>query len=204
MKLYHLHNDEYEPEKFTEGNEFIIGDKLNHFTRSFMDRSSTYIDSQKEEDGKIICHHKAIMDLLDIEVISNMSDEAKVNLVEIVRAFISNNEIDIRELIMEEVRVKYFPTRPSRQTCMWLTDERSLPYWEHILNKVSNKSIYELEVEGNIFVSTGDLIPTGHYPHDIMYEEAMKYWNPSEEYLQYRVDKEYLVTGRAKVLRRVK
>jgi len=204
MKLYHLHNDEFEGEKYVEGNEFTIGGELNPFTRDFMDRSTTYIESSKKENGNLVCYHKAILDLLDIAVISEMSDDEKIKLVETVRGVISNNQIDIRELIMEEVRFKYFPTRPSRQTCMWFSDEQSLPYWEHILDRKKNKSIYEMEVEGNIFVSTGDLIPSGHLPHDIMFEQAMKYWDPNPEYLQYRTDKEYLATGTAKVLRRVK
>lgn len=141
---------------------------------------------------------------MDIEKISKMSDKEKIDLVDRVKEIIHNSNIDFRELILEEVRLRCFNDRPTRYKCMWLTDEESLPFWLDTLKNIKELKTYELEVDGNIFVSTNSLLPDGYITKDLIYSKALEYWNPKEEDLKDAKDKEYLFEGKVKVLKRIK
>ena len=67
-----------------------------------------------------------------------------------------------------------------------------------------NYHLFEVEADGNIFVSTDKLLPCGYHKVRMIYEESFRYWNPSEEDLKDAKDKEYLFVGNLRILRRVK
>lgn len=96
---------------------------------------------------------------------------------------------------------------------MFLTDEEGLNRWFEILkqnglrfyyDKVNPFDIFEVEADGNIFVSTSKLIPNRSSMIKNMESEAERYWNPTEYELNHSNTKEYLLEGTAKLLRKVK
>ena len=54
-----------------------------------------------------------------------------------------------------------------------------------------------------MFVSLDRLLPRCYMPHNDMYEQALKYWNPSKEDLKKVNEKEYLLEGTMKLVKRV-
>ena len=204
MKLYHIHKPNKYDELFVEGNSFEVGKKGNSLYSEFLNRSSSYLHHTEEIEGQIYNHRNNINELLEIDEINKMTSKQKRDLFYLIKGYVIDSQIDIRELILEEVRYKHFNNLPSRRSCMWLTDEESLDRWYKLLNYKDGYSLYEVDVDGNIFVSTNTLLPKSHCSRDLMYRASFDYWNPKEENLKDAKDKEYLFEGEVKVLRRVK
>lgn len=204
MKFYNIHRSNQYDDLYYEGSSFIVGDKPNQLRNDFLSRSITYIDHTEKKNDITINYRKPLRDLINVEKISSMSDKEKIELVNMVYGNLHDIEIDLRELILEDVRLRYFNDRPSRNSCMWITDYKSLSYWKRNLKSKSEVSIFEVDVDGNLFVSTDTLLPYGYLSSEHIYEQSFKYWNPKEEDLKNAKDKEYLFEGRVKILRRVK
>ena len=96
---------------------------------------------------------------------------------------------------------------------MFLTDERNLEYWYNKLCKDTSRfeflsndpiKVFEVEAEGNLFESSIDLLP-GIYDMNLNIKgNANRYWAPSEYDLNNSYPNEYLLEGKAKILRRIK
>ena len=204
MKLYHIHKPNQHDEYFQEGAVLPAGSGINYFRGDFLNRSSSYLKSTEEQDGKTIRHFDSISNLINVDTIREMTDEEKIKLVDTVYAYVRNSQTDIRELILEDVRIRRFRERPSRYKCMWLTDHEGLNTWLRLLNTDDNAMVFEVEANGNVFVSTNKLLPASYIPYNDMYKQACHYWDPSKEDLRNAEDREYLVTGDVKLLKRVK
>ena len=204
MKLYHIHKPNKYDGLYEEGNIFVVGNSRNTFMDEFLDRTASYLHHSEEKDGKILDVRHNIDELLDLERIKNMTKEQQEEVFYIIKKYVINSEIDFRELILEEVRSRYFVNLPSRRKCIWLCDEQSLEKWIKYLEAKDDAKIFEVETKGNLFVSRDSLLPQLHYPRDVMYKMAYDYWNRSEESLKDADDKEYLFQGEVKLLRRVK
>ncbi len=204
MKLYHIHKPNKYDDLYVEGNSFEVGKKANSFYSEFLNRSSSYLHHVEEKDGKTINHRNNINELLELDEINNMTPEQKKELFYLIKGYVIDSQIDIREMILEEVRFRYFNDLPTRRSCMWLTDEESLEKWYKLLKYGDGYSLYEVDVDGNLFISTNELLPQTHCSRDLMYKAAYDYWKPTKEDLKDAKDKEYLFEGEVKILRRVK
>ena len=204
MKLYHIHKLNKYDDLYKVGNTIYIGGKSNIFREDFLSESSSYIKNTELKDGMKINHRNDINELLDLDKINKMNGKDKEKLFYLIKNYIKNSQIDIRELILEEVRCKCFDDKPSRYSCMWLTDESSLDSWYKLLLNKNEYQLFEMEVDGNIYVSTNELLPVCFHSYNLMYKEAYDYWNVNYNDIKNRSDKEYLLEGSAKILRRVK
>ena len=98
------------------------------------------------------------------------------------------------------LRYKNYPTRPSRRSCMWLTDEECIDSWITLLEeKGTNYNVFEMNLDGNIFCSTEELLPRQESRIKEIEEQAKKYWNPTKEDLEKSIKREYLFEGIARV-----
>ncbi len=204
MKLYHIHKPNKYDELYYEGSNIFIGNNYNAFTNDFFERSAAYLKNREEVNGKLYCHYGNITELLDNDKIANMSAEEKLKTLDIIRNYVRNSQIDTREMILEQVREACFSHLPSRRYCAWLTDEESIDTWMEYLRYRDGYQLFEVEADGNLFVSTNKLLPDGYHKIKMIYEESFGYWNPSEDDLKDAKDKEYLFEGNLKILRRVK
>ena len=202
MKLYHIHTKNKYDDLFYEGSSFIVGDKPNYFRDCFLKRNGAYLDHSEIRNGLVVNHYSNLSDILDINLFNDMTLDEKERLFKIIHNYVKYSSIDFREMILEDVRLRYFNDRPSRNRCMWLTDEKSLPFWLGQLKE--DKELYKVDVDGNIFVSTDRLLPDGYMPRELIYNKAFDYWDPRKENLEYAKDKEYLFEGRVRILKRVK
>ena len=205
-KLYHIKkfNDLSEDIKVGQTLEFNKN-KLNNFRYFQKDYSGCYCSKTEEIDGKIINHYEDITTLLKYEDLKKKSEEEIKRILAILEAFHSCTCMEKREMILEEVRREKYTDKPSRYNCMWLTDEECISNWVKLLNAhEGNYSINEMELDGNIFVSTDELLPVTIHKTEDMYDEAHKYWNPTQEQLDVSKKREYLFEGIAKVKRKIK
>ena len=56
----------------------------------------------------------------------------------------------IREQVFEDVRKMYYPDKPSRQTCLWVSEADQLPYWKTMASNIE-RTVLTLELNGVLF-----------------------------------------------------
>lgn len=203
MILYHVHRINQFDKDFSIGNTLEFGNKYNDLKSRSMNHCCMFQDDiiKKEDEGRIVL--RDLETFISFDKIKNMSVSRQLDLLTAVKKYIHNSKLDIREMILEEVRLREHPNYPSRYTCAWLTDEASLPYWCEALNVQEEEYVaLQVEADGNIFVSTDDLLPRSCMSNEDIYKGAYQYWNPSEADLK-RNAREYLLDGKMKILKRV-
>ena len=213
MKLYHIHRENKYDDLFKEGNIIEFGKEDNFFKESLYDISSSFTEVKTLEDGKNIKKYKRFDEIIYQANFEKYSRQNQLQLLQMVSEYISLSSTLNREMMLEEVRRNKYPEKPSRLKSMFLTDEEGLNRWYKILKDNSLRfyyenenpiDIYEVEADGNIFVSTSKLLPNTATKVSNMYFDADRYWNPTEYELNHSNTKEYLLEGKAKLLRKVK
>lgn len=213
MKLYHVHRENKYDELFKEGNVIEFGKNNNYLKDCYYENSGLFTTVEELEDGKHIKKYSSFSGVLRPEVFDSFSKGNQRDLLEMLRDYINLTSEYNREIIVESIRQQQFPERPSREKCMFLTDERNLEYWYNKLCKDTSRfeflsddpiKVFEVEAEGNLFESSIDLLP-GIYDMNLnIKSNANRYWIPSEYHLNNSYPNEYLLEGQAKILRRIK
>ena len=204
-QLYHIHINNRFDDQFVEGNTIHTGDEPNTFRHAFLNRSCTFIEKTIiDEQGREGNFRRDILEFFTPEKIRTLPVDKQLEVLVAARQYIQNSKVDFREIILEDVRRELYPQYPSRYSCFWLTDKDSLPFWEDMLKtKERSHQIFEVEPQGKIFVSTDDLLPECHHPHNMQYEEAIRYWDPKPSDLEKNT-REYLFEGKLTLTKRVK
>ena len=205
MKFYHIHRNGSYDFLYHEGQVINAGNDYNNLKTKYMDTDCLYPTAIASRYGEPIEYRTDLERLLNIDKYNEMDRDEQIELLEAARNYIHAMKIVNRENILENVRSRYYKDKPSRQTCMWLTTEDDLNEWVKLLTKNNGKdlSIFEMSLDGNIFMSCNELIP---YECDSLKRQqyaAFHYWEPQDKYLRMSVAKEILFEGEAKVLKRV-
>lgn len=99
----------------------------------------------------------------------------------------------IREQVFEEVRKEHFPYLPSRQKCLWVTEEEQLPYWKTMADN-EQRYLLTLELNGDLFCGDAYWLTADTFS-SIEYEKrANHYWSGKLSTIEL---KEYLFNGDA-------
>ncbi len=107
----------------------------------------------------------------------------------------------IRELVYEEIRLKYFSDLPSRHHCIWLCERENLEIWLNEL-KGSQLEICKVRVTGNIHKCYAGALDNTNINYKLLCEKAKKYWNG--ECIGNSEAKEYLLEGRVEVIEKIR
>ena len=108
-----------------------------------------------------------------------------------------------RELVLEEVRKRFFPELPSRKNALYLCDHNQLEHWKDELTiKGKNIDLFKVEVTGNLFKSSDILLPDNGESINTMFEQAKKYWEADLTDISDEKS-EYLFSGKVKVLEKI-
>lgn len=99
----------------------------------------------------------------------------------------------IREQVFEEIRRNNFPLLPSRQNCLWLTDEEHLPYWKTMSDN-EQRYLLTLELDGNLFCGDDYWLTADTFSSIEYANRAVHYWSGE---LSTSPHKEYLFNGKA-------
>lgn len=106
-----------------------------------------------------------------------------------------------RELIWEAVRVEYYPKKPSRQKCLWVSQgEESLHYWISQLGLWDNQTVFRVELDGVIHEASDEHLMNDDIPYDIALEKAHKYWSGE---IVDPLKKEILFEGNMRILEHI-
>jgi len=107
----------------------------------------------------------------------------------------------LRETVIEEVRLDNFSNYPSRQTCLFVTDDKHVNDWiQHL--KYANIEIYKMKLSGKLHKCDATLIDIHPNNKIVVRELAEKYWGG--EITQNSNKVEYLFEGKAELVEIIK
>lgn len=137
--------------KMIVGQELVVGDKPNNFCLSICSKSF----SVGEQDVNYLILHKDISQFSDIEL-------------SILKSYVYESCLMIRELVLENIRLTNFPDLPSRLKCLYccntLDDAKN---WVNALKRMDKKNvplqIVKLKVKGKVFEGDGSLMLRNTY-----------------------------------------
>jgi len=114
------------------------------------------------------------------------------------REALREDRIFTRETIFEEVRAKYFPNLPSRQTCIWVGTKEAIPFWwEKLSNPLNKHKIFKLGLTG-ILHRTNEKYLVEDNSHLDLIHNAIRYWAGEEG--SGSLSDELLFEGRIEVI----
>ena len=111
--------------------------------------------------------------------------------------YILKDEINTREMALEDYRYHYHENLPSRLHSMYACNEDGLEYWINNIND-GPADIYQIDAENEPFLSSSLLLPDVSLPYGKQVELSKRYFEPKDKYLHTFAD-EYLVQGRVRV-----
>ena len=117
---------------------------------------------------------------------------------QLVASTVNHSAFVLRELALEEIRLKYCPDLPSRLRCLYVCDKKEDAInWSEVLkrNNKQAKQILTLELNGTIFKGDGSMMFRVNKPYSEHLKTAKEYWNNSTG----KTD-EILFMGTAKVI----
>ncbi len=118
-----------------------------------------------------------------------------------------HTKVALRELAMEEVRVKDFCNYPSRMNCLYVSsDIESAEEWANYFIKIGRKvyQLVKLEVDGNFFVGDANNCFEGTIDKNKNIELSYDYWNNIKNKKGKDVFPEMIVNGKIKVVEIIK
>jgi hypothetical protein len=194
-KFYHIH-------KISTKNEFwypgaIIDNSSPDFINAFYEMVEIFsysvpFNTQPTNLEQVLEFYLSQPGLLDPKTILQLLTDSAM--------FIREYNILKREAVLESVRKEFYPNLPSRKKVIWLCEERQLEYWKLALREAY--VLYEVEVTGEVFVSSDLILPLSSDSYRTTIAKAHNYWN----YDQANVDDlkvEYLFVGQLTVTREI-
>ena len=176
-----------------EGSQFEVGKDRNHFLDYY-------------EDAKIGVHFNEGKTISLLEIYSwldKFDAEARKSVekewMEQAAKAIKEMGKYIREVIFEEVRASEFPNRPSRKTCIWLTEKEHIKSWLKVVHS-GKREVFEVSVTGNIHVANEKYLGWDTLSHKELRDDAKKYWIGEDN--ESASLKEILFEGNMTVLKR--
>ena len=121
----------------------------------------------------------------------------------ILNSYVYESCMQTRELILENVRLKDFPDRPSRFQCLFCSETlEDTRRWVLALKRMSRQNpplqIVKLKAKGKIFKGDGDLMLRNTHSLNSKVEMAKIYWR-GQTYFN-SLNKEILFQGNAQVV----
>lgn len=115
--------------------------------------------------------------------------------------------VALRELALEEIRVKKYPQYPSRMACLYVSETiEEAESWGRYFAEIGRPtySIAKLEVNGNCFVGDANKCFRGQLSKDENLRLAQAYWENKADGKDTQQIREMLVDGEITVLEIVK
>ncbi len=104
-----------------------------------------------------------------------------------------------REKALEEGRLIFAPDVPSRVHSVFLSDSSDLAYWANLVGD-NSYDIFEVNADGNLFVSSDIFFPEQNLLFDLQVEKSREYWQPKIKELNRR--REYVFQGTIDLIKR--
>jgi len=193
-EMYHIHTSNKYDELWVPGNTIVVDDSFKSHFRKMFEMTMIGILNPSDELVPIDVIMKEYLKRDDITL------EQYKELIDMAAEIIHNMSLKERENTLELVRQQKFPHLPSRNSSIWLTDEKDLEYWQEQLGE--QQEIFKVSATGNLFKTTARLLPSRKTIQPEMYNQAIMYWEAKD--IKEDDNIEYLFQGKLKLLERIK
>lgn len=178
--LYHI----VRYKKLKKGQKLHFGGELNCFCKNI--NSQNFV--VEEKDINMLTLNK------DLKDFNNQEEKT-------LKSYIYESCLMIRELVLENVRMKEFPNLPSRLECLYCAETlEEAKKWVPILLRMNKAfkplQIVKLKAKGILFKGDGSLMLRNTNSIDSKIEMARKYWGQKT----ISKDKELLFIGNVEVI----
>ncbi len=175
-KFYHIQRKA--PIQFEKGIKYFT-DKKNNFFNQFYASCPWF----RSKDGESYPINQIVKALIEYYVENKEKRKELDSLYEDIPSILKLIDEGIvyitmmlRELVLENIRQKLFPDKPSRLYCIWLiNNEDSLKFWK---NKLEGQQyfIYLLSVNGKIHTGNSEYLKNEIVSLTEYEENAKNYW----------------------------
>ncbi|MBO5095958.1 MAG: DUF2441 domain-containing protein [Bacilli bacterium] len=193
-EMYHIHTSNKYDNLWFPGNIITIDNNFKSYFREIDNKTMTGILNVSDE---LVPIDNVIREYLKRD---DITLEQYKDLLEQASIIIHNMSLKERECVLEWVRQNNFSHLPSRNSCIWLTDEKDLEFWKNQLGR--QQEIFKVSATGVLFKSADRLLPSLKTTQPEMFEQAVMYWEAKD--LKENDNIEYLFQGKLKLLERVK
>ena len=217
MELFHIHLQGVKDRIYKPGSEFIINP--NNFNNRLYDKIYMANCSVKNEKYPDItgfinnyfmvnfnCVSPVAMNLgeiIGVALQANVSKQEMIRLLEDARDIIQPMGMYIREMAMEEYRIKNCPDKPSRLHSLYACDESAMNYWADRLMD-GTYDVLKIDVDDNTFVSNEQFFPPDEACYGDKVLKSHRYFHPKARDIENNKKTcEYLVQGKVRVLEKV-
>lgn len=215
MELYHIHLLGNHDRLYKENTEFVV-DKTKFNNRMYNRVYNMNATVDVKNYKRIMDHVNYLCRLNGIREFDN-----RINLGEIVtyilhekytqeelktilndaKGILLDEDINLREMAMEEYRKNNCPELPSRMHSLYACQEEGVEFWKTKLYD-NDSDIYRIDIIDEPFLSNEQLLPI----EDLSYGEKIKasyqYFHPRKKDLN-PITNEYLVQGKVKILEKI-
>ena len=193
-EMYHFNNYERRKDIWTVGNTIDTDGYIADFWSYILQFNSLVMG----DDGCTKPFHEVIDTFLKCDHDKKVYMKVLNDVSTILRRYSTVQ----RELILEDVRSKYYPDLPSRKDSIYLCSYEQIDYWKNTFDRCTTCDLFKVSVTGELFKTSDYLIPRDSVSVSTMYEEAFDYWNADLKDLDSNGD-EYLLRGRVKILEKL-
>ena len=175
--MYHISREN----SWNVGDVLVCGEKENEFWRICKNYSRTV-----SVDGTEMSVFQMFKQVSNFEVTQNNITFLYENLKSISK----ETAFYIREQVFEDIRQKYYPSLPSRQKCLWVSEYDQIPYWK-TMKEDCRRSLLTLELSGELFCVDEHWLTADTFSSVVYSERAKRYWAgemspaPRKEFLFY-------------------
>lgn len=197
QEMYHFNNSMKRKEIWTEGN--TIDTTSNYVSDIWNNGLNFNVKAQFNSD-----EYFSFPVIIDAFLEKEHSSETYTEMLKEASRLLKCYSFLERELVLEEVRKKYYKRLPSRTSSIYLCDSNQIEYWkEKLTNQNGTPDLFRVEVNGKIFKSSADLLPKNGESFLTMVEQAKKYWEANLNNIDDKTS-EYLLSGKIKILEKCK
>lgn len=195
-EMFHFNDSEKRKDIWKVGNQI---DTTQNYVADFWNGGINFSGKVNVDDGEMLPFFNVINRYLE----EDQDKETYIKLLEETSRLLKCYSILQRELVLEEVRKRFYPQIQSRKNALYLCDYNQIEYWKNILTiPGKNIDLFKVEVTGELFKSSDILLPDNSESINTMFEQAKKYWEADLTNISDEAT-EYLFRGKVKILEKI-
>ncbi len=195
-EMFHFNNSEKRKDIWVVGNQI---DTTKNYVSDFWNDGLYFSGKVNVTNGGMDPFYEVINTYLKKE----QDNETYIKMLKEASRLLNCYSILQRELVLEEVRKRFFSELPSRKNSLYLCDCNQLEHWKDKLTiPGKNLDLFKVEVTGELFKSNDILLPDNSESINTMFEQAKKYWKADLTDISDE-ESEYLFNGKIKVLEKI-
>ena len=215
MDLFHLHLKGNHDNLYKENSEFLVNKdtfenrlykRIYNMNPSvdknkYSNITSYYDNALRQGNFPILPNQMNLGEIIGLSLSRTSDINTLKKLLEDAKKIIISEGINLREMAMEEYRIKNCSKIPSRLHSLFACSKDGVDFWASQITD-NNVEVFRIEVFDDPFLSNERLLPDEGLSYGDKVKESYRYFNPRPKDLN-SLTNEYLVQGKVKILEKV-